>query len=464
MRARRGMRRRIPVLALARLRSCLLCLTSIALFGASAAAQSQASEPFFPRSGNPGYDVSAYDVHLSYQPRNGMLRATTTIQARASQRLSRFSLDLEGLEVTGVSVDGKPARFARGRGKLKVLPRVPPAAGQEFTTVVTYQGKPGLVTDPDGSQEGWYRTEDGALAVGEPVGTAAWIPCDNTPLDKASFSFQISVPRGLKGVANGRLTGVARRGSRTVFAWSETEPMAPYLAVIDIGRGKLTRGKIAGVPAWTLVDPRLARDSWPVLRALPEVIRFESDIYGPYPFGAAGSLVDVAGFAYALESQTRPIYAFVPDLTTVVHETAHQWFGDSVGLKRWPNIWLNEGFATWTQWYYAERHGGASARQTFRTLYRVPASNTKFWDPPSGHPGQAKNIFATSTYVRGAMALEALRLQVGTQKMLKTLRRWTTEHRYGNADIDQFIALANEVSGRQLGPLFQRWLYKPGKP
>jgi aminopeptidase N len=272
------------------------------------------------------------------------------------------------------------------------------------------------------------------------------------------------VPRGLKGIANGRLLGVTRRGPRTVFDWSEAEPMDPYLAVIDIGRGKLVHNEIAGLPAWTLVDPRLAKESRAALRELPKIIRFESGIFGPYPFDAAGSIVDVTNLGYALETQTRPIYAFPPDLTTVVHETAHQWFGDSVGLKRWPDIWLNEGFATWTEWYYAERHGGTSALQTFRTLSRVPASNTKFWNPPSGHPGTAKNLFATSTYLRGAMALEALRIKIGTKEMLEVLRRWATEHRYGSADIHQFIGLADQVSGRPLGPFFHRWLYRPGKP
>jgi aminopeptidase N len=450
-----------------RLSRGLLCLAIAGqlLAASAAAAAEKPKEPFFPRSGNSGYDARQYNVHLSYRPGDGTLRASADIRAIAEQRLSRFSLDLDGLRVTQVLVDGEPARFNRGRGKLKVEPKTPIARLDEFDVLVRYRGRPREITDPDGSQEGWYPTDDGALAVGEPVGTAAWIPCNNVPADKASFAISIGVPRALRAVSNGRLDAVTRDGGRKTFSWVETEPMSTYLAVVDIGRGKLVRSEPDGLPTWTLVDPRLAEDSAPVLAQLPEVIRFESRIYGDYPFGQAGSIVDLAPeLGYALETQTRPIYAFAPDLTTLVHETAHQWFGDSVGLRRWPNIWLNEGFATWTEWYYAERHGGQTARQIFHRLYRVPASSTAFWEPPSGHPGTPKHLFATSTYVRGAMTLEALRVEIGTRKMLALLRRWTAGHSYASADIEQFTDLAEEVAGRQLDPLFDRWLYGPGRP
>jgi aminopeptidase N len=421
-------------------------------------------EPFFPRSGNRGYDVSHYGVRLAYRPHSGFLKATARIKANATANLSRLSLDLDGLQVARVAVDDVPARFSRGREKLRIVPRQTIPRGEEFTAVVHYRGRPRPVVDPDGSREGWNRTPDGAIAVGEPVGTASWLPCDNVPTDKASWDFAIKVPERLTAVANGRLVQVTRANGTRTFRWSERQPMVPYLAVVDVGRGRLEHSRIAGLPAWTLVDPKAVARARPVLRKLPEVIRFESKLFGPYPFDAAGSIVDPIDLEYALETQTRPIYASAPDLPTLVHETAHQWFGDSVGLERWPEIWLNEGFATWVEWFYAERHGGRTVRQVFDRLYAIPISNTGFWEPPSGHPGQAKNLFTTSTYLRGGMALEALRIEVGTKTMLKILRRWATEHRYGNADIAQFQALAEEVSGQRLGGLLHRWLFRRGKP
>jgi aminopeptidase N len=446
----------------------LALLAAFALLGgaiaSAAGAPEQPTEPFFPRSGNRGYNVTHYDVALGYQPRSGELDGRDAIEARATGGLSRFSLDLDGLKVTSVGVDGEPAEYSRGRGKVKIVPATPIAKGEAFTVDLRYQGQPRKVIDPDGSTEGWYRTSDGAVGVGEPVGTAAWLACNNAPRDKASFDIQITVPAGLKAVSNGRLISRQKLDRRVRWSWSEPAPMASYLALVDIGRGKLVQGHAGKLPTWTLIDPRLVKKSRAAIDSLPEIIRWEAHIYGPYPFAVAGSVVDVADLEYALETQDRPIYAFAPDRTTVVHETAHQWFGDSVSLGRWPNIWLNEGFATWTQWYFAERHGGRSAQQVFAELYRRPASETGFWDPPSGHPGQAKNLFITSTYVRGAMTLQALRDKIGTQDLLRILRTWATERRYGHGDIEEFIALSNRISGEHLRGFFHRWLFERGKP
>jgi lysophospholipase L1-like esterase len=440
-----------------------ICLALPALAGSATAA---AREPFFPGAGSRAYDVKAYDVAVGYS-RSGRIHGTARVTLVPRRQLAEVSLDFRGPRVEKASA-GPPARFRRRGGKLIVIPSHPIPKGELTTVTVEYAGVPPTIVDPDGTQEGWIPTDDGALAVGEPQGAAAWFPCNNVPWDKARFRVSISVPPGLKAISNGHLRNVSRRTRQRAevsFSWHEPSPMSPYLAVLDIGRGKLQKHEIGGLLYWTLMDPRLARGSRLVVESLPEVIEFEGKLFGAYPFDAAGSIVDYApGLGYALESQSRPIYAFVPDLTTLVHETAHQWFGDSVGLKRWPNIWLNEGFATWTEWYYAERHGRRSAQQIFERLYRVPASNEGFWNPPSGHPGTPAHMFGPSVYVRGAMALQALRVKIGTKVFLRVLKAWATEHRYGSADIGGFVALAEEVSGRDLGRFFQRWLYERGKP
>lgn len=447
-----------------RLKHLLPCLLLAGLLAAPLARAADGGEPFFPRAGNRGYDVSSYDVKLRYAPASEQVRAAAAIAATSQQGLTRFSLDLYGLHVSRVTVDGEAASFHRGRGKLRVevAKRIPP--GTSFEVLVAYDGRPRRVIDPDGTSEGWNPTADGVLAVGEPVGTPAWIPCNDSLADKASFAFAITVPAGLKAVANGRLLGVEREGGVATYKWREGKPMDPYLALLDVGKGQLVASRAAGFPAWTLVDPRYAEHQRALL-SLPEAIRFVSSLFGPYPFEAAGSVVDYApDLGYALETQTRPIYAFAPDVGTLVHETAHQWFGDSVGLVRWPEIWLNEGFATWTQWFYAERHGGPTVAQTFRRLYATPASETNFWDPPSGDPGRPEHLFGSSVYARGGMALQALREAIGTRDLLTTIRLWATGHRYASGTIAEFEALAENVSAEKLRPLFQRWLYTPGKP
>ena len=442
-----------------------LLIISLALgVTAPAAAAKSANEPFFPHAGNRGYNALDYEVLIDYEGR-GRIFGETMITAVATQRLRQASFDFAGPKI--VRLEGLPGSTYRRRGdKLIYVPEQPIPKGSEFFVGFQYSGVPPTVIDPDGTEEGWYPTNDGVLAVGEPQGTAAWIPCNNVPGDKAKFDFVIEVPRGLKAVANGHYGGSSPIPPRsTRFFWKEDSPMSPYLAVLDIGRGRLEAGRIGNRKTWTLIDPRLEKRAGQVLASLPEIVHFESSLYGSYPFESAGSIVDYAPkLGYALETQSRPIYPYVPDLTTVVHETAHQWFGDSVGLKRWPEIWLNEGFATWTEWYYAERHGRRSAHAIFSRLYRVPASNAAFWNPPSAHPGSAKNLFGPSVYIRGAMALEALRQKIGTRPMLRVLREWATAHRYGSGTIEEFTALAAYISGRDLDPFFQRWLYRRGKP
>jgi aminopeptidase N len=241
--------------------------------------------------------------------------------------------------------------------------------------------------------------------------------------------------------------------------------MASYLATATIGNFRLTRSSFDGIESLVAVDPREARASAAPLSKIKPITRLFSELFGPYPFGQTGAIVDRAPeVGYALETQTRPIYDQAPDEATVAHELAHQWFGDSVSLERWKDIWLNEGFATWAEWRWGEEAGGRTTAQVLKELEQTPAGRAAIWDPPPASPSGPAQLFATSVYVRGGMALEALRQQIGDDAFYSTLRAWASQHAYGNATIDEFIALAEAQSGQQLDDLFSKYLFKPGKP
>jgi aminopeptidase N len=380
-------------------------------------------DPFFPDAGNGGYDVSHYSLTLSYEPATNQLAGTATITATATQNLSRFDLDLRGFDISRLDVAGGSATFTRDGQELIITPRVGIRAGTTFTVVVGYSGAPSVVTDPDTSIEGWVPTDDGAFVVGEPQGSPAWYPANDNPRDKAAYDFSVSVPEGLTVMANGVLVLHETSGGRTTWVWSETDPMAPYLSTATLGRFDLTISTAGGVPSYVAVDPQLSRGN--VLSKLPEIVDFYVSIYGAYPFNAVGAIVDSARVVgYSLETQTKPVFDRMPDEATLAHEQSHMWFGDSVTLTEWPDIWLHEGFATWSEWIWSEHSGNSSAHQLFEHYYNTPAHDIRFWTPPPADPGAPFFLFNGTIYIRGAMTLQALREKVGDMAFFQIMRRW----------------------------------------
>ncbi|MGI5142089.1 M1 family metallopeptidase [Streptomyces sp. CA-106110] len=432
---------------------------------AGTAGASGAGDPYFPFEGNGGYDVRHYDLTLGYDTGTGHLDGKAVLRARATQRLTRFDLDLMGLKVTGVSVDHVKASFRRNGQELVITPRHALRAGQDFRVAVDYQGKPKPVTDPDGSLDGWIPTDDGAFVANEPQGAMTWFPANSHPVDKASYDITVTVPKGRTAVSNGVLLSRRTVGGHTTFHWRQAEPMAAYLATATVGKFDVQQYTTRdGIKVYNAVDPREASAAAPVLKKLPSVLAWESKVFGPYPFRAAGAIVDRAPkVGYALETQTRPVYDRAPDLSTLVHENAHQWFGDSVSLTRWQDIWLNEGFATYAEWLYSEQHGGKSAQQTFDALYARPASDG-LWAFPPANPGSGAHIFDTPVYARGAMALHKLRTAVGDATFFRILRTWAADHRGGHGTTAQFVRLSERLSGQDLDALFHTWIGTTGKP
>jgi aminopeptidase N len=465
------------------LRSLCAALVLLAVAAAPAAAEftpgaDGAGDPFYPNAGNGGYDVRHYSLKLDYEPQNEQLAGDVSISARATQDLSSFNLDLRGYKVQSVTVNGSAASFSRKGQELTITPSAGLRRNRDFNVRVVYDGHANYVLDPDKSKDGWIPTDDGAFVVNEPQGSPTWFPANDTPKDFATFDFAITVPEGRTALANGVLVSQTDNGDTTTWRWREDSPMVPYLSTATNGVFELRTGTIAGVPEYNAVDPNTRRFgdkqpdpdlAWSRLAVQPEALQFLIDLYGPYPFDSVGAIVDYApNVFYSLESQTKPNYWVIPSELTIVHELAHMWFGDAVVLERWPDMWLNEGFATWSEWRWTEsRPGGKSAAQQFDDLYEIPedsADGQDLWFPAPNGLHDASELFHTPVYDRGAMTLQALREKVGEEKFLEIVRTWYAENRHSNVTTQDFIALAERVSGLQLDDFFDVWLFQEGRP
>jgi Peptidase family M1 domain/Peptidase M1 N-terminal domain len=639
-----------------------------------------AGDPYFPLDGNGGYDARHYRLDIRYNPNSDRLHGTATIRARTTQNLSRFNLDLDGLRVESVQVDGRPVDWSRGRGELTITPRRGLIADRSFIVTIRYDGRPQTIVDALLGVSGFIHTDDGAIVAGQPHVASTWYPVNDHPSDKATYTFRITVPKGLEAVANGVLFGRRTNHGWTTWMWDAKEPMASYLTTATVGDFDLRAYQRDGIRFWDAIDPdvlalpasprtgtRLAiskrsepsykrlqrtisvpaggatlsfwvtrdtepnwdyffveahtarRNDWTTLPDLnghtsrdtgfvcpfwldlhpflahyqtprndgtcaprgttgrwhaasgfsdgwerwrvdlsrfagrnvvvsltyasddliqfpgafvddivvstgegstsfeadgtpldgwrvpgpprgsapnpndwiagtkddvptpvrdnleaafglqDEIIAFLAGRFGEYPFSAAGGIVDdPRDLGFALEIQTRPIYSigfffervFAEDV--VVHELAHQWFGDSLTLRRWRHIWLNEGFATYAEWLWSEHAGRATADQIFADAYAIPAEDP-FWSLKIGDPG-AETLLEFPVYLRGAMTLHRLRERVGDQDFFRILRTWATTREGDLVTTGQFIAHAERISGEELSGLFHRWLFTRRKP
>jgi hypothetical protein len=639
-------------------------------------------DPYFPLDGNGGYDVGHYTLDIRYDPAAHHIDGTATIEATATENLSSFNLDLQGLDVHSVSVDWWNATWTRDGSELTVTPKRGLHRGHDFTVVVHYDGVPEMVDEPP-SPSGVFQTDDGMLIMGQPHVAATWFPVNDHPLDKASYTIKVTVPAGLEVVSNGVLKRKKTKHRLTTFVWQASDPMASYLATAAVGKFDITSYREDGIRFYDAIDPallepiakpttgtqlaisgqadasykRLARtlavpaggatlsfwitrdtepgwdfvfveahtvgaddwttlpdanghtsddtgisclagwqgihpflahyqtntgpdtciptgttgswsaasgltdgtaeqwqvdlaayagksvelsityasddvfqahgvfidditsstgegstsfeadgdtfDGWTVPGAPagspgnendwiagttadepdnfgqvakasfarePEILRFLSSQFGPYPFRDAGGIVDhLPGVGFALENQTRPIYAqefFYDPIgadSVVVHELAHQWYGDSVAVGRWQDIWLNEGFATYAEWLWGEHEGlDVSPQGAWEFFGGLPADDP-FWTLTIGDPGP-EALFDGPVYARGGLTLQALRMAVGDDAFFRILRKWAASKAGGNGTTPEFIALAERISGQDLDALFTTWLFTPVKP
>jgi aminopeptidase N len=425
-------------------------------------------DTLFPNLGNGGYDVQHYDIGLDVDVPNGVVTGEETIQAVALKDLPSFDLDFRGLDISRLLVDNNSANYGRTDTKLVITPTQSLASGRPFTVQVAYSGTPTGISEPGSPTNGWGSYPGGSYVAGEPDGASTVYPVNEHPCDKATYTLKVTVPDPYVVAATGHLAQTQHNGGRTTYTWSTDNPVASYLEGLNVGRfDVVTAPSAGGVKIRSYFPTDLPNNVRAIFQRTPKMVQFLSDTFGPYPFEEYGVVVADRPLGFALETQTMSLFG--TDIgsgglfgeETALHELAHQWFGDSVSLEQWRDIWLNEGFATYAQWLWVEHTQGKQAlADRVRQMYQLV---NQHHDIAPGNP-TADTIFNEGVYLRGALTLQALRVKVGDEVFFRILKTYAQRYRHGNATTADFIAVSEEVSGQKLDALLNSWLHDAQMP
>ncbi len=425
------------------------------------------TDPYVPGHGDASYDVLHYDLDLTYAVGGNHLEGRAMLTCRAAEDdLDRVLLDLHGLHVEKVRVAGRPARYTHKANTLTVrLPETLPA-GEEVEVWVRWSGNPAPFSKRHLGSAGWEQLADGVIVAAQPHGAPSWFPCNDRPSTKATYRMSITTSSEYTVVANGSLVERVRASRDTTWVYDEPRPMATYLATVQIGRYDLV-DLDSEVPVVVAVPPAMRPRLADAFGRQTDMLAFFSKTYGEYPFAEYRVVVTEDELEIPLESQGLSTFGsnlLRPDwdaVRLVAHELSHQWFGNSLTLREWKDIWLHEGFACYSEWLWSEESGEASchdrALEHWKRLADLPQ------DLVLADPGP-ELMFDDRVYKRGALFLHALRLTAGDDEFFAMLRSWVAGHAYEHVTTEQFLAHAADRLSPDLTRLAQAWLDETALP
>ena len=472
----------------------LLLLAALAVPAAATAASPGApglGDRLAPNLGNGGYDVLHYDLDLRYATGapSQSIDGTVTILARATQSLSRFNLDFGGQSVGAVSVDGRAAAFRRDDEELVITPRKALDRHEKFVVRVSRFVSTPTAAGDEPESAAFFTHATGSATAPQPYFAHLIYPSNDHPRDKASFTFRFDVPAGVEAVANGVPLGRWTSRGRTTWAYAQRQPMATELTQLAVGQYDLTTpGRHPGVLLRDVTAPNLTAFLLPKLALIPDHMEWMEDRVGRYPFDVYGALVpDAADIGFALETQTISLYDdnwFTENTQgvwepTMIHELAHEWFGNSVTPYEWSDLWLNEGHVSWYEFLFAEENGqleedtenwpDETGYPTLVELMRAIYAHGDQWRRDFGPPGRpisgaAEDLFNFQVYHGGALILYALRQKIGNRAFEQLEREWVQRNRDGVVRSADFVALASKVARRDLRGFLNAWIYDETTP
>lgn len=431
-----------------------------------------------------------YQVNMKIDPQTGSVQSKATIKGRALRPTDSIPLDL-GSFPSSVNVTdslGQQQSFQRTEDGLAVVSRL--HSNQEFSLEVQYSGAPKPVSHPGVPADlGWLSNDSSVVTFNGAARSSSWLPGDDNPSNKATYDFQIEVPKGHFAVANGKLVEEKElpNGDKQ-YHYRSSFPMASYLASVNTFDEKEYKRTTLGKDFEVIHPLDWEEKVRGEFKNHDTMMHSMQDWVGPYPFDSYGAIVTHlpvdsyktrftdgtntyeadSNFEIAFEAQTRPIFQadaitgtgeFEP---TIIHELAHQWFGNAVTNASEKDVWVNEAFPSYSGWLWVEKQQGKEAFE--REMHGIYDSikDHKFTDTMA-NPDRDK-LFSQENYARMTLSMHALRRELGDEQFFKTLRGAVDAHKYQSVSVEQLSHTMNELNGGKLSGFFMKWLHSSQLP
>ncbi len=434
-----------------------------------------AGDPRLDYLGSSDIDVAHYEVELAFGS-DFQLCGTVAISGVVVVATDQLAFDAANIDVREVTVAGSGEVLAMSRAfelaDRELLIPLSQALDRSQSFVATIDFCHQVAAQDDFfSAAGLFPTDEGVWSVNEPDGVSTWMPVSDHPTDKATWSFAVTVPRGLTAITNGSLvdstsgqSGVD--GPTTTWRWNQDEPMASYLITLLIGEYTLVNdGESAtGVILDHAVLTENADALTPYLDVTDEQLTFFGELFGPYPFDRYGLALSDSVSGLAMETQGLSLFS-ISDLDgslgylqhlLLAHELTHQWFGNAVSPATWDDIWLNEGLATYGEWLWLDAQGLQNLESA--------ASRAVMSNGNGGSVYAPDELFGNVVYQGGAAAIHAIRRSVGDEAFFRGIRAWISNYLDSAATTDQFQDVMEQASGLDLDAVFAAWVYAAGQP
>ena len=416
-----------------------------------------------------GFDVTNYDITISIDDENHFIEGSVIADVTAEESLNFIEFELESLDVNSVLFNGLPTTYTHENGIIHIdIETVLP--NEEFTITVDYSGNP--IISPTYYGTGMFFIAGGIFTISDPNGSRYWWPCYDHPWDKAEVDLHITCREDWTAACNGIRTSIVDNGDGTkTHHWDGENPMATYLVSIVARIFTELNDSYEEIPIQNFVSPSQVTNATEDFINLPFMMEVYSNLYGDYPFEKYGNAVTSFATYGAMEHQTMTtlsssmITGNHGDETIIAHELSHQWFGDCLTALTWKDIWLSEGFATYSEALYTEEWQGYEAMiayvySSFHSYYKNWAgSNTYTTYAPADNA-----IFTPATYEKPASVLHMLRMIVGDETFFEILQTYFETYKNSNVVSEEFIEVCEQISGLDLSQFFLQWIYQPGLP